>query len=390
MVIPYKLFVGRVNEVSLLERAFNPTGMPHRSILFIIGPTGIGKTATAHYALEKLREREVIGIFLDFSKVYANLSEAISDIIKQFENQSKEYEDILKRFIKWLSEFKKVIRSIQLGPLGMELRRNEHLRTSPIKVFQDTVSNFVDSIREVGAKAVIVIDELQNLLSLSDWSPWGLMKFLMSLQEYYGSLQFTLISSDYSFRAKVISNSQIEFIDTFYLGEMIYEDALELLKKVLRLNKSFTPSNTECKEVLDLIGGNPALIYRLADHSLKYGAPLNEALNYLRRHIYEDTLRKITLLKQRREWMNKWPYIMDLIKKLYSGPVDVYDVGIELIDYIDSLVKLNILQYGCREYVGIYEWNRGSSGGLCGLEVIAPSNRLYLDALRRIIKSSVK
>jgi len=58
------------------------------------------------------------------------------------------------------------IESIQLGP--MSLKPHRALSISPITVFQDVVSNFVESVEKINISTVVAIDELQNILNFSD------------------------------------------------------------------------------------------------------------------------------------------------------------------------------------------------------------------------------
>ncbi len=383
--MPNKVFIGREHEVSILEKAFNPTGVPSRSILFIAGPSGIGKTTTTIHVLEKLRRNNgILTIYLGLGKPYSSPNEAILDIIKQFKQQTKNYEKTFQTLYNVMDKIINRIKSIQVSGLTIQLANSS--RENPLISFQDLISSFVESLENADLKAVIVIDELQNILRFGDWSPWGLMKLLMSLQEDYGNIQFVLVSSDYRFRANIISDTPAEYIDTFYLGEMLRNDALKLLETLLGIGSGERVKNAtkdEISEVIDRIGGNPSLIYRLVNHSLKYNSSLLESLNYIRNHLYEDSLRKILVVKSKSK--GSWYSVKNVLKKLCTQPVDIYKYNIEVLDYIDWLVEKNTLQYACREYVGIYKWNSSAGGGFCGLSIIAPSNRLYLDAIKRII-----
>ncbi len=337
--MPNKIFIGREHEVSLLEKAFRPTGVPSRSILFIGGPSGIGKTATTIHVLEKLRRNNnILTIYLGLGKPYSSPSEAILDIIKQFKKQTKNYEKTFQALYNVMDKIMGRITSIQVSGLTIQLANSS--RENPLISFQDLISSFVESLKDTGLKAVIVIDELQNILRFSDWSPWGLMKLLMSLQEDYGNIQFVLVSSDYRFRARILSDTPPEYIDTFYLGEMLRKDTLELVETLIDIGLVEQIGNIKgdrISEVVDHIGGNPSLIYRLVNHSLKYDLSLLESLNYMRNHIYEDTLRKILLVKNKSK--DAWDSIKEVLKELCSQPVDVYSFSVEILDYIDWFVE---------------------------------------------------
>ncbi len=379
------LFIGRSSEVLLLKKTLSPTGIPHRSITFIVGPSGVGKTATTLYTLDIIRKNNsILTIYLNFSKTYGSSGEAILDLIRQFEEHVRKTRGVFEKFIEWLKELKSRVESIQLGPLS--IKTSGVSISTPITVFQDILSSFIEYLDKSSIRSVVVVDEIQNILKFSEWSPWGLMKFLMNLQEQYGYLQFVLVSSDYGFRNKIVSDTPIEYIDTFYLGEMVREDAVELVRQLLKLHANPHSISKNVDETVDLIGGFPAVIYRIVDYSVKYDAPLSKALNYIEKHMYEDVLRKTLLLKQRIGG-DKWVHVWKLLRTLSEEPVYIHDIGIEYIDVVDWFVKWNIMQYGCRDYIGIYKWNRGSGGGFCGLDLVAPSNRIYYRVLKKITGS---
>ncbi len=158
---------------------------------------------------------------------------------------------------------------------------------------------------------------------------------------------------------------------------MTLNDASALLSFLL--SKNITEKEPR-RDLLNVVGGNSALMYRFIDYSIRYSLSLDETVKYLLGHVIEDVKRKLimfkkNILKERR--IEIWRSIEDLFRKLCREPVEYKDIDLNIMEYVDWFVGWNILQYGCREYIGIYMWNQEKSGGLCSLDVIAPSNRLY-------------
>ncbi len=343
-----KLFIGREHEVSLLEKAFRPTGIPHRTLLLIAGPRGIGKTATTLHVLDRLKRDNVLTIYLCFDKLYTSSRNAIADVINQF---------------------------MRLGGEDYSIESLIDKGYSPTGLLQELVETLVKTISGVGVEAVIVFDELQNILDTKRTSLRGLMKFLTTLQERYGYLQFILITSNYSFLSHITIEAHMGYIDIFYLGEMSREDTLELVTKLLGYNRASKVQDLEI--AVNAIGGNPGLAYRLVNHSIKYGIPLARSLEYLERQHYNATLRKIELFRKSRG-EHTWSLVAGLLRELCRQPLSLEDIDTGLMESVNWFIEHGILQLSCREYLGIYKWNKQTCGGLCSLDLIAPSNRLYL------------
>ncbi len=390
-----KIFIGRKQEVDLLKKAFKPVNIPTRSLLFIVGPSGIGKTALSKKVLEELRkESNIITIYIDFGRTYSNLQEALQDLVRGFEKHVLDYKSAFEKFMEKLRSMKNKISEIST-PI-VSLRPFEE-QPPPLQFFQDLIDSFVNELSECGYLATIVIDELQNFLRFTNWSAWGLVKFFMSQQEKQGNVQFVFTTSDYIFRKRILSDRiPVEYIDTFYLGEMTKEDSIELLEEIMKrasINKNIEHKMIE--NIVDQIGGVPALLYNLINYSVKYEMSINDVLRYFEKRVYEDlveklkAIRKSTIIDHGTYYEDAgWSKVKNYLVKLADSPISISEINMDIFSEIDKLVDSNILQYACKEYLGIYKWNKEKSGGMCYLDVIAPSNRLYYRALKDYVSKN--
>ncbi len=140
-------------------------------------------------------------------------------------------------------------------------------------------------------------------------------------------------------------------------------------------------------QLIELIGGYPDKIILFINKLSKY-RDLGKALNLLIRSLVDDVYTKLNGV--RREYGGKYSSLRELLAGLTESPLEVTELfhyhG-DLIDLVDVFVKCNVLQYGNSEYLGIYRWNKEVSGGEGGLDVLAPSSRLYLYSLCELTSS---
>ncbi|OYT38816.1 MAG: hypothetical protein B6U89_05225 [Desulfurococcales archaeon ex4484_58] len=183
-----------------------------------------------------------------------------------------------------------------------------------------------------------------------------------------------------------------EYIETFYLGEMTREESVELLREIIK-QTSISLHEENIVEIIGKLGGLPVLLYNVVNYSVRYRLSINESLRYLENSVYEELIQKLRMIYKQVVSMKSidvWSKIKSVLREVIDKPVDVLDIDIETLDVIDKLVEHNILQYGCRDYIGIYRWNRDRSGGICYLDIIAPSNRLYCKALENYLKKHLE
>ncbi len=146
-------------------------------------------------------------------------------------------------------------------------------------------------------------------------------------------------------------------------------------------------SRENVEEAIKYIGGCPSIIYDLLyQYSLcrDFDRALESIVDRALVNVYNSLNYIITekgLGKER---------VFKLIENIVDKPVYIrYILGRQaLVEAIDYLVSKNILQYACREYVGVYKWSSSSTGGLCSLDIVVPSSRLYLNVLKEVVKET--
>ena len=122
---------------------------------------------------------------------------------------------------------------------------------------------------------------------------------------------------------------------------------------------------------------------------------INDVLRYFEKRVYEDlveklkAIRKSTIIDHGTYYEDAgWSKVKNYLVKLADSPISISEINMDIFSEIDKLVDSNILQYACKEYLGIYKWNKEKSGGMCYLDVIAPSNRLYYRALKDYVSKN--
>jgi len=197
------------------------------------------------------------------------------------------------------------------------------------------------------------------------------------------------------FRKRIVENVPGEYITTFYLGDLDRGSTLKLLDTCVQ---SFI-TDTSVREyvarfyedIIESIGGHPALIIQFIQQLAKYRDPARSLLSLIT-HILDDVYSKYQLIVRDKELKNdreKYNLFRGLLYAVTEKPQRVISVDPDIVVYIDRLVSYNILQYANSQYLGIYQWSQ-LSGGEGGLDVIAPSSRPYLYALCELTKSSSK
>ncbi len=76
-----------------------PVGIPHRSVLSIVGPSGIGKTALSRKVLSELkRQNNIIPVYISFGKAYSRSSDAVLDLLEQIKEETVDEEKFSRNF----------------------------------------------------------------------------------------------------------------------------------------------------------------------------------------------------------------------------------------------------------------------------------------------------
>ncbi len=382
------VFIGRRYELEYIARQSKILGIPARDLLFMCGPSGIGKTRLSLESVKLLEQQGIPALHISIGS-YDSFVDAINSITRQIDEYIEEH----RVWDKIISAIERVFKNIRISvsPLNPFTQMvNVELLSSRDYGILDTLYKVFEKLSDLLYRAgggLVFIDELQNILRLSsNWSPYGIFKFFSTMQEYrsQGYVRFILVTSDYLFRKEVIANVPGEYITTFYLGEMTYSDTLSLIElytnRMVRDEKLASDILDKKRFIADIVGGTPAMIISLIKKAIIYDS-VSRAIDTLAKTIVEDTLVKVMSTMQTRR-VDAKQLLTDLTKK----PLRVEEV-IQYNGFIDDLVKYNILQYANSSYLGIYKWNESLSGGEGGLDVVAPSTRLHLYALCEIMES---
>jgi len=377
--VSIELFVGRKYELEFLTKYLKPAPAPTRSVGFIVGPSGIGKTALVRKTLSII-EDNIITLYLPLVRSYRDGLDALKHLASMLSEELSRYKGLLSKFreilLRVIKGFEAKIGPITIGSIVYDRE------TTPLVVFQDLLEELNNDLLKSDLHAVVVVDELQNMLT-GEWSPWSLVKFFSMLQEY-GRLRVVLVSSDYVFVKKIMDRVPSSYIQIFYLGEMSWEDSIELSLELTRLY-DVVVDRESVEEAIELIGGYPSMIYDLFYQASLYG-DFKRELERIRDKALMDVYSALNYLVS--NGIIDYREVYKLLNELSTNPIYIKDIigKPSITRAIEYLVSKNILQYGCRDFLGVYKWNKDVTGGLCSLELVAPPSRLYLNVLKDIVK----
>jgi len=376
-------FIGRAYELDYLIRQSTVLGIPSRELLFICGPPGIGKTRLSMETISRLKDKDILAIYISVGS-YDNYLDSLNNIIKQIDSFIERYsiqDRVINAVKKVFSDVKISISPLNPFTQAFSIELSRTGRHGVLDLFYRVFEKLSSLFYNMGG-GVIFIDELQNILKLaSGWSPYGLFKFFSSIQEYLsnGFVKFVLVTSDYLFRKEIVANVPGEHITTFYLGELGFNDTLDFIRCY---SEHLVRDQRLLKDILDnidhiagFIGGFPDKIISFIRKVVLYNS-VSKAIDSLVKMVSEDVIAKALSVEQTHNLDLKvlFTSMTDKplsIRDLYRGLDRSYQRA------IDDLVKYNILQYANSSYLGIYRWN-SASGGEGGLDVVAPSSRLHL------------
>ena len=392
MDMPQPVFIGRSAELARLLREVVPpeeVAYGTRLIPVVVGPSGIGKTSLVRRLRDRIASLEgpkrMLPLLLEVIKPPRTNDDLVNIFLDAVRDSPRALQQAIEELVTGV--IRRVLSKV-LGPgwdkdapilsykVGQAARR-----TDPLYFISELVTSLARNAEERGYKGIIiVIDEAQNLLKgLGIEELWSFIKLLAEIQENppgEALVQVLFVTSDYMFQQKLLQNApSIDYIDTFYLGEMTRSDAEALYSQLC-------PGGHQAREALEAIGGHPALI----KEACKYG------LRYLCRHVRRIEEAAIVRLVETKERSGQvYDRLRDTLWRIVEkGFVRISEI-VAIKQVIDSLVRANILQYACSEYVGVYRWNHDCSsdagdycggGGFCGgLDIVAPSNRPALIGL---------
>ncbi len=283
-----RLFIGRRVESKCLAHIIKPLDMPIRDIVVLIGPHGVGKTSIARYILSKYYGGdEYTCLYINLSRSYVQPSTFIYDLLDQFRDQLRDRYSVLKNvLISVLSgltgtvvsrltglNVDEIIREISDALVGKGVRDLYYLFDRSLEALSHTIGG--------EGYGLIVIDELQNLLKTvgGKINVSVLVKRFMDLEEHVssGRVRFLLVTSDYGFYNDLLIGPYMEYIRSFYLGEMCRDDVFKLFTELLEL-RGIRYSVDYIDKYMDIVGGTPSIVY--------------EIVSRLSREAGEDMLRK--------------------------------------------------------------------------------------------------
>ncbi len=382
-------FIGRESEKEYLLNLLKSLEIPTRRLLFVSGPSGIGKSRLVQETIEHIntKSEKYLALYITLSKSYNDTNSALKDIATQLDNFIKTH----KRSEKLKSIVSRLKLDVYTPVPFLKFTVSSLKENGPITVFNDLLDKTSEIIAGAGG-GLVFIDELQNFLKLTNgWSPWGLFKHLSSIQEYSsrGLVRFILVSSDYMFRKQILEAVPGGNIATLYVGELSRDQALALLMECIEGVTRVDTDKVDMDSIIDVIGGSPSNIISYAAYIREKGS-LISALETMLNYIVEDFYTKYTLIG-RKFGSEVLDSIKTILQEVVERPIPVIELlsrfDTRVLEAIDWLVSQNILQYGNSRYIGIYRWNNGrETGGEGGLDVVAPSSRLYLYPLCRLVE----
>jgi hypothetical protein len=387
--VSQSVFVGRAAELRRLLDELAPLEETYgtRAIPVMVGPSGIGKTSLARKLQEKLTSRGFLPLFLAAISPPLTNEDLVNLLIRSLPSSLRVLEELVRNA---------VVRALDrvLGPdwdrRAPVLSQRLGSRADPLEFMSDLITDVAVNAKNKGYKGlVLIIDEAQNLLKgLRVDNLWSFIKLLSELQEnppggaYFQSL---LVTSDYMFQQRLFQSApSIDYVDTFYLGEMTMGDAEELYARLCK--------NTEERDVvLDAVGGHPALLRDVCRREPHYFC------RYVRKAMEFILVRLGEVRERDRGLYDEAVAVLRAMAK--RGYVRISE-ALKAREAVNPLVERNILQYACKEYLGVYRWNRDcrpgedvaystcGGGGFCGgLDVVAPSNRAILLSLYETVLS---
>jgi hypothetical protein len=376
-----QVFVGRRVEIDRLGRELAGGGAPYgsRVVPVLVGPSGVGKTSLSRRVLDWLSEKGFYTVHLEVSRPPKTVQELLEMFASSVPGRAalgqlarEIVESVLERLLGPGFESRAILLSSIIKGGG-----------DPLEVIADIVEKLASRVSREGFRGLIVVlDEAQNLLkALGVEDLWSFIKVTADLQEYPPAstiVRFLIVTGDYGFQRRLFGSApSLDYLDTFYLGEMTLEDSSQLYSQLCGAEPD--PST------LEAIGGHPV---HVREYCIR--GP----------HYYCRTVRKFQeaiKARLRRLVEEQDETVLDYLAKLVERPLPLGGIPLKVEESLDELVKANILQYACHDYLGIYSWNRGCSklepsgcggGGFCGsLDTLAPAHRPALVALKTALQS---
>jgi len=376
-------FVGRAVELERLRSAAEPRGL--RSVPVMVGPSGIGKTRLARRLAEAYDRGGYMPVYVRFNRVVRDKDDLAWVLRRELEDWRSRLKGILAGLTRKVVKRslgadaapagERIVLGVIRGLLDVDLESLVMGTREPFEVVNGLLASIARRAESEGLHAVVVIDEAQNLVKGIDAETWGFIKTLSSLQEDHpGAFQSLLITSDYSFQRRLYREApSLDYLETFYLGEMVETDAATLARAASGEQERLQGA------MLEAVGGHPYHVRSVL------GAENPPAVYRRLLRKYRQKVAEVLHVSHSRQ-------LREMLEALLHGPIRVEEyLAAPRAGAADELIRSGVLQFACSDYTGIYQWNqagdgcseeRCGGGGLCGgLDVVAPSSRVALAAL---------
>lgn len=167
--VPPEFFVGRGNEVSLLQQKVRRAGSGRLEVAFLTGERGIGKSSLASYLRLLTEEKDqALGIHTFLGGV-RTLEEAVRRVLDRLLKEAKD-----KPWFERLKELFKdsAVRRGDLFGVSLEFRPPAEELASLVEHFPDVLRRLVDRLKEEKKEILLVLDDVNGLAESAEFADW--------------------------------------------------------------------------------------------------------------------------------------------------------------------------------------------------------------------------
>jgi len=259
--VPVEYFVARHKEIERLERAIIQTASGRNENIFITGERGIGKSSLAWYAHHLAEKESLLGAYCYMGPIKSLEDVAGTVFQRLLESCDKSIFEKLKE------AFRKYIKSVNLGPLGLEFTDNKSELRNLVNGFIPALRHVYGGAKENGKKGLLIIlDDLNGITNLPEFSMF-LKSTVDSIATSGGPLPLLLILVGIPDRREDILKHQssvariFDIIDLLLMNE---SESREFFGKTFA-EESITVSNDALSLMVQLSGGYPMLMHEVGD-----------------------------------------------------------------------------------------------------------------------------
>jgi hypothetical protein len=259
--VPVEYFVARRKEIERIERAIRQTLSGRNENIFITGERGIGKSSLAWYAHHLAEKETLLGAY-SYMGPARSLEDVAGTVFQRLlESCDKSIFEKLKK------AFRKYIKSVNLGPVGLEFTDNK-------SDLRDLVNGFIPALRHVYKEAkengknglLIILDDLNGVTDLPEFS-----MFLKSMVDNIATSRellplFLILVGIPDRREDMLRHqpSVARIFDIIAPPLMNEIESGEFFKKTFA-QESITVSDEALSAMVELSGGYPMLMHEVGD-----------------------------------------------------------------------------------------------------------------------------